>query len=379
MKLRHIPLAMACWSAVQAPASAAPAKAHPISPACGKFAKQIRTYEAYIDDWMKRQNITGFTVGFTKDGCEWVRGFGLADVENNVAMEADSSYRYASVQKSMTAVAVLQLVEQGKIKLDEAIQTYVPYFPKKRFPITVRQLLGHLGGIAHYPHPQRTKDLTVPLTTRETIALFADEELAAEPGTKFVYSTFGYNLLGAAIEQVSGQSYGDYMRDHVFVPADMAGTMMEDPLKIVPKRVRGYQLIDGKLANSMFVNVSNRFAAGGTRGTVPDLLHFMNAINQGKLLNKESVALMYAPMKTKDGAVSGQDHTAGYTMSWNLQVRNGSWFVHNDGGQPETRTFMLNYPEKNYTFAMAQNIEKNGNGEEVFKLYELILGQKFSF
>jgi CubicO group peptidase (beta-lactamase class C family) len=364
--------------ALAALSSGSAAAASDIPSGCKGYAPQIAEYRKFIRQWIKAQKIPGMTVGFTRDGCFWSEGFGYSDLENGVPATSRSSYRYASIQKSMTATAVLQLAEQGRLDLDAPIQTYVPYYPAKSFPITARQLLRHLGGIAHYPRPEATKNLTRRLTTRETLALFADDDLVAEPGTKFSYSTFGYNLLGAAIEGASGRPYADYMREQVWGPAGMSDTRMDDPAAIIPNRVRGYEEeAGGQLRNAQFVDVSNRFAGGGARGTVPDMLRFMKALNEGKLLSRASLALMYAPARTRDGAIAGQPHTQGYTMGWNLQVRGDSWFVHNDGGQPETSTFILNYPAKNFSFAMAQNIQKSGSPEAIFKLYELILREKF--
>jgi CubicO group peptidase (beta-lactamase class C family) len=325
---------------------------------------------------MVKYDVPGLTIGFVKDGQMWVRGFGLADVENRVAATDSSAYRLASVQKSMTAVAVLQLVEQGKLNLDAEIQTYVPYFPRKRYPITVRQLLGHLGGIAHYVNRDIEQHITVHKSTREAIAIFEGFDLVAEPGTTFSYSSYGYNLLGAAIEEASGQAYGDYMREHVWSPAGMYDTRMDDPFALIPNRVRGYQWSDSGIANSEFIDVSSRFAAGGTRGTVPDLLRFMQALNDGRLLGRKSVALMYTPMRTRSGSISGFPHTGGYGMGWNIAPQpSGELVVLNDGGQQETRTFILNCPSQHFAMAIAQNLERDTGGALIFRLYQLVLGK----
>jgi CubicO group peptidase (beta-lactamase class C family) len=327
---------------------------------------------------MVKYGVPGLTIGFVKDGQMWVRGFGLADVENRVAATDSSAYRLASVQKSMTAVAVLQLVEQGKLNLDAEIQTYVPYFPRKRYPITVRQLLGHLGGIAHYVNRDIEQHITVHKSTREAIDLFAGFDLVAEPGTTFSYSSYGYNLLGAAIEEASGQTYGDYMREHVWSPAGMHDTRMDEPLVLIPNRVRGYQWSDSGIANSEFIDVSSRFAAGGTRGTVPDLLRFMQALNDGRLLGRKSVALMYTRMRTRSGSISGFPHTGGYGMGWNIAPQpSGELVVLNDGGQQETRTFILNCPSQRFSMAIAQNLERDTGGALIFRLYQLVLGKPF--
>ncbi len=343
-----------------------------------KYADKLRAFEEFVRGQMEKNKTPGMTIGFIKDDYVWVKGFGYADLENKTPAKAESAYRFASVQKSMTAAAVLQLVEQGKINLDAEIQTYVPYFPKKKYSITVRQLLHHLGGIPHYVNRETEQHIKEHKTTREAIAIFENFDLVAEPGTKFSYSSYGYNLLGAAIEGASKQPYADYMREHIWQPLGMKDTRMDDPLAVIPNRVRGYQLINNELKNSEFINVSSRFAAGGTRGTVVDLLKFMKGLNDGKLLSSKSVDLMYSPTKTRDDNISGFPKTAGYAMGWNLAPQKSGLVIINDGGQQETRTFILNFPAKKFALAVAQNLEKDDDGAIIFRLYELVLNEKFS-
>src|SRR5262245_5619827 len=200
----------------------------------------------------------------------------------------------------MTAVAVIQLADAGKIDLDAEIQTYVPYFPRKGHPVTVRQLLGHLGGIPHYRNFEKELHIKEHKTTREAIDIFKDFDLVAEPGTKYQYSSYGFNLLGAAVEGASSQSYGDYMREHVWAPLGMKDTRMDDPADIIPNRVHGYDWEGGKLRNSEFVDVSSRFAGGGTRSTVLDLLKFARGFTDSKLVSAGRVKEMTRPMRLAD-------------------------------------------------------------------------------
>jgi CubicO group peptidase (beta-lactamase class C family) len=375
MNLKAFGLAALAIPVLLASAPAAAASAGPAG-SDDAHAQRLQLFEDHVRAWMKKEEIPGFTIGFVKDGRMWVRGFGFADLENRVPATAESAYRYASVQKSMTAAAILQLVEKGKISLDAEIQAYVPYYPRKPWPVTIRQLLGHLGGVPHYVNREIEQHFTTHKDTRQAIKVFENYDLVAEPGTRFSYTTYGYNLLGAAIEGASGQSYADYMRDHVWRPSGMFATAMDDPLLLVPHRVRGYQLIDGQLRNSEFIDVSSRFAGGGTRGTVPDLLRFMAALNEGKLLSRTSLSLMFTPMKTRDGGHSGFPKTEGYAMGWNVVRRDGGLILLNDGGQQETRTLILSVPERGFAIAMAQNLEKDTSAEPLFELYEIVLGTR---
>ena len=133
--------------------------------------------------------VPGISVGFIKDGVIWTNGYGFADVENRSPAKSESMYRMASVNKPMTALAILQLTKKGKIDLDAEVQTYVPYFPKKKFPVTVRQLLGHIAGISHYKDYDKEGHFKDRKNTREAIAVFEDFDLVNEPGTRYSYST----------------------------------------------------------------------------------------------------------------------------------------------------------------------------------------------
>jgi CubicO group peptidase (beta-lactamase class C family) len=144
------------------------------------------------------------------------------------------------------------LAERGRSTSMPRFSGYVSYYPTKPWPITVRQLLGHLGGIPHYVNRDDEQHITVHKTTREAVAIFAGYELVAEPGTRSSYSSYGYNLLGAALEGVTGRGYGDVMRDLVWGPLGMASVQLDDPYRLIDNRVRGYRLVDGELRNSEF-------------------------------------------------------------------------------------------------------------------------------
>ena len=227
--------------------------------------EELKQFDDFVALQMKLDKTPGLTIGFIKDNFEWVKGYGFADLENKVPARAESAYRLASVTKSMTAVAIMQLVEKKKIDLDAEVQTYVPYFPKKQWPVTVRQVLGHIGGISHYKDPEKELHIKEHRSTREAIAIFQDFDLVAEPGTRYHSSSDGYNLLGALVESASGMSFGEYMKQNVWGPAGMSSTRMDDPEDVIPNRVRGYRLLKGEVKNSEFIDISSRFAAGGTR------------------------------------------------------------------------------------------------------------------
>lgn len=337
-----------------------------------KFAEKIRRIEDFVNRQMRSEGTVGLTIGFIKDDFEWVKGFGFADLENNIKAKRESSYRMASVTKPMTAIAIAKLVEEGKINFDDEVQKYVPYFPNKKYPITIRQLLGHLGGISHYKNYDLEGHIKVHKSTKESIEIFADFDLVQKPGTFYSYSSYGFNLLGAVIESASGKSYGEYMRENVWMPLEMKDTMMDDPLLIIPNRVKGYQMIDGEIRNSEFVDISSRFASGGTRSTVPDMLNMAKNLYEEKLLSELMLREMWSSQYTADGQYIG------YGYGWSTPVVNGRFVVGHGGSQQETKTYILSVPEKKFAAAVAINFENAEPSAYAAKLFEIILEEPWS-
>ncbi len=333
---------------------------------------QLKEFEDFVVRQMTVDKIPGLSIGFMKGGELWAKGFGFADLENKLPARAESMYRLASVAKPMTAAAVLQLAEKGKLDLDAEVQTYVPYFPKKNFPVTVRQLLGHLGGISHYKNYDAEGRFKDHKNTRQSIAVFENFDLVAEPGTRFSYTSYGYNLLGAVIEGASGQSYADYMRENVWKPLGMNDIRLDNPREIIPNRVRGYENNAGQIRNSEFVDISSRFAAGGTRAPVVDLLKFGKGISDGKILSKASLDLMFNSMVTKSGTLTN------YGAGWDTAPTNGRFAVSHSGGQQETSTYLFSFPSRDLVIAVMSNLEGANTSLYAAKLFEMLTGEAWN-
>lgn len=339
--------------------------------ATDKYAARLRVFEEFVRQQMTKDKIPGMTIGFSKDGYQWVKGFGYADLENKIPAKAESAYRLASVTKTMTGTAIVQLMERGKINLDSEIQTYVPYYPKQKWPVTVKQLLAHLGG-------GQTGSGFGPeyVTPREVVARIAKYPIKNEPGVKFDYQTSGYNLLGAAIEEISGQSFGDYLRENLWQPLGMKDTRMDSVPAIIPNRVQGYELVNGEIRNAPYLDVSARFGGGGAIGTVPDLLRWAQGVESGRILSKQSLDLMFTPVATKGGRYAGLgDGDWYYTLGWLVFPVNGHFVMYNDGGQTGTNTMVLRIPSENLSIAFACNLMTIDRMPYIKKLYEAITDQ----
>jgi CubicO group peptidase (beta-lactamase class C family) len=327
------------------------AKASAAAPRETAFPPEVqRALETLMRAELAKGPHAGMSVGVVHGGMRWVRGYGLRDLGHRLPATPRTTYRMASITKSFTAVAVLQLVQEGKLDLDADIRTLVPSFPEKPWPVTVRQLLGHLGGVSHYDGPDAAEN-TRHLSTAEALALFADKPLVVEPGTRFVYTTWGYNLLGAAIEKASGKAYGDYLKAHVFRPAGMRTAALDDHRTRDKHHAVGYRPKHHQLVPSQFLDVSSRFAGGGTRASVEDLLAFGQALLQHRLVSAETARMMQLPMSTREGQLTD------YGMGFATYPLRGRYMVTHAGGQPETTSLVVVLPAENIVIAIASNLE----------------------
>lgn len=279
--------------------------------------------------------------------------FGLADIENNVRAATGTVFRLASISKPITAVAALQLAEQGKLELDAPVQRYVPSFPKKPWPITPRQLLAHLSGIRHYRGPEELLSTRHFYDLAEPLKLFADDPLEFEPGTRFRYSTYGYNLLGLVVERAAGMKFTDYLRHKIFLPAGAHRIQPDDVFRIIPNRARGYRISpSGTIQNCALADTSNKIPGGGLLATAEDLVRFALALLEGRLLTPATLQQMFTPQKTRDG------RSTGYGLGWYVTERDGKKWVWHSGSQPGTSTDLLLLPERGLVVAVLTNLER---------------------
>jgi len=332
---------------------APPLRAQVIGPPGALAPAKVEAIEAAVSGTMSELGIPGLSLALATDGeIRIANGYGLADVENNVPAKAVTVYRLASVSKPITAAAVLQLAERGSLDLDAPIQKYCPAFPEKPWPVTGRQLLGHLGGVRHYAEnePVNTRRFA---GVREGLDLFKDDPLAVEPGSRFLYSTYGYSLLGCAVESASGQAFADYLRDKVFRPAGMERTRPDDVRGLVPNRAQGYvKDASGELLNSPLADVSYKVPGGGLVGTAPDVARFALALADGSLLKKrDSLAQMLTRQKTRDGKVTG------YGLGWTLGERHRHREVWHTGGQERVSNVVYWQPDASLVVVLLSNLE----------------------
>jgi serine beta-lactamase-like protein LACTB, mitochondrial len=266
---------------------------------------------------MEKDHLPSLSVAVGRDGkVVFAEAYGLADVENSVPATPRSVYRIGSVSKPLTATVALRLAERGELDLDAPIQADCPAFPDKGVPITARLLLAHQGGIRDYDYRRFAEEY---LSNRryeslaDALSVFKDDPLVAPPGTEFHYSSFGYVLLGCALEGAGGAPYKELLRRHVLDPAGMAQTRLDEPREIVPQRAHGYGTADdGSWTNAVYVDLSDRFPAGGLLSTPSDLVAFGNALLAGRLVGSELLEAAWSHQSTADGTATA------YGLGWHL-------------------------------------------------------------
>jgi serine beta-lactamase-like protein LACTB, mitochondrial len=347
----------------------------------GKISEETRQQlEAAVSGFMAASKAPGVSAAVVENGQEvWSGGFGMADLENLVPATPKTLFRLGSVSKPITSTAAMELWEQGKIDLDAPVQNYCSAFPTKPWPVTTRELLGHLGGIRHYrvaegtaqlrddPEIGNTKHFDDPISGGLTF--FAGDPLVAQPGTKFHYSTQGYTLVGCAIEGASGEKYVDFVRESVFERANMNDTQSDDPYKIVPHRTRFYQKDkSGAVLNADFLDSSYKIPGGGWLSSADDLAQFETALLNDRLMKRQTRDLMWTPQKTTDGKATR------YALGWFTSQIGDRAMVEHTGGQQGTSTVIIIAPEQNDGVVVLINLEDVDAGALGTALIKIVLG-----
>ncbi|REK12744.1 MAG: class A beta-lactamase-related serine hydrolase [Planctomycetota bacterium] len=312
-------------------------------------AETKQAIDEAAEAFREKQRVPGLSIAVAVDlEPAYEKGYGLADVENEVPATAESVYRLASISKMLTAVAALQLVEAGKLDLATPIQEYVE-FPEKQAPITCKHLLAHQSGIRHYKGDEVRSNIAYA-NVSDPFHVFANDPLLFAPGEKFSYTTYGYNVLGAAIEGASGQRYVAYVLEHIAKPSGMETLRPDSPYKLIPHRAAGYRMSGPVLVNDISVDVSNKIPGGGWCSEAGDLVRFACALCDGKLLEPETLEEMWTARKT-----AGGDET-GYGYGCNIRTLDGDRRISHSGGQPKVSTFLTYSPAQKTAVAVMTNL-----------------------
>jgi D-alanyl-D-alanine carboxypeptidase len=278
------------------------------------------------------------------------KGYGMADLEQGTRVDPSNVFRLCSVTKQFTAVAILQLVEAGKLGLDDDIRKYLPDYPTRSAAITVAQLLNHTAGIPDIDlsRPEWKKRWAEVVTPDEAIAATNTLPLDFAPGTDWKYSNNGYALLGKIIEQVSGESYADYVRKHLFAPAKMEHSYYADSEPIIPGRIPGYSRSGKKWTNALVFNMTITYSGGALLSTVDDMWRWEQALEAGQLVKPELLTKARTEVVLPDGRGSH------YGLGWEVDRVGDHPMTCHGGGIPGYSAFEISVPDAGlYVVALA--------------------------
>jgi len=313
------------------------------------------TVEEFVNPELRAQHIPGVALAVVRDGrIILAAGYGMVNVELGVPTKPESIFQTGSVGKQFTATAVMMLVEESKVGLDDKISKYFPDSPPAWKEITVRHLLTHTSGIPDYTEEKSGGGINMrtDYTEEELVKKIAGLPLDFQPGEKWSYSNSGYLILGVLIHHVSGEFYGNFLQRRVFQPLQMTSTRIISEADIIPNRSAGYRLVKGELKNQEWVSPSlNTTADGALYTNVLDLAKWDAALYTEKLLKKSSFDQMWTPVKLNSGK------TSPYGFGWRVTEVNGHRLLEHGGAWQGFTMHILRYVDDKLTTIVMTNLD----------------------
>lgn len=304
--------------------------------------------QAYLETEMKAQQIPGVALAVIRNGeIVLAKGYGYANVEHQTPVKPETIFQSGSMGKQFTATAVMLLMEDGKLAIDDKITKYFPDSPDSWRNITIRHLLTHTSGMTDYPEGF---DFRRDYTEDELYQRAKQIPLAFQPGDKWSYSNLGYVMLGILIHKVSGKFYGDFLNERVFKPLGMSSTRVISEADIIPNRAAGYRLEKNELKNQNWVSPSlNTTADGALYMNVYDMARWDAALYGEKLLKRSSLEQMWTPVKLNNG----QTHPYGF--GWALGNVSGHRMVQHGGSWQGFKAQIIRYVDDKLTIVLFAN------------------------
>jgi len=325
--------------------------------------------DKYIRHEMEVRSVPGLAFAVTENDRTIKKGaYGLANIETGSSVERDSVFELASVTKPITAVAVMMLVQEGRIGLEDSIGKYVADTPQAWHEITIGELLSHTSGLREYGLVQCNGSEPLDISTKQQFDDLVKSPLLFPPGTGAQYSDPGYFLLGMVIEKVTGLKYRDFLQARIFGPVSMNDTSILDQSAIISKRVSSYTLREGHLKNARRGWQHELPSWYGIWSTVDDMVRFDAALSSGSLLKPETLQQMWTPAALKNGKTATIEGMS-YGLGWFVSSAAGHRIVAHPGW---TGTFYLKYPDDGVSIILLSNLDA-GSGSANTKIAQGIL------
>ena len=321
--------------------------------------------DAAVEAQRNAQKIPGVSLAVCRDGrVVKASGYGLGNVEWSAPVTPETIFQTGSVGKQFTAMAVMMLVEENRIGLDDKLTKYVPESPGIWNHVTIRNLLTHTSGISDYGGEEDLMGKGVinfrkDYTEEELIPAFAKMKMDFQPGEKWSYSNTGYVLLGIVIHRVTGKFYGDFLQERIFQRLGMSSTGIISEANIVPQRSGGYRLVKGELKNQEWVSPTlNTTADGALYTNVLDLAKWDAALREKKFVTPSSYELMWSPVKLNDGK------TFPYGFGWFLSEKGGRKAVSHNGAWQGFTMSIARYLNEGLTVIVMTNLDSDNSKPE---------------
>lgn len=311
-------------------------------------------FDNKVNALLAKNKTVGCAIAYSEGGrLKFSKGYGFANLEHKVKMRPDHVHELASVSKQFTAVSILQLVEAGKLKLDEPIDRFFEGAPDAWKKITIRHLLNHTSGLPDYIG---ATNMATEVPEARMVGAILDKPLLFEPGTKWQYSNSGYMLLGLLVAKVSSQTFGEYMQKNLFDPAGLKTAVWNDTRSIIPNRADGYSLRSGSVVKEGFTSSSlSKTGDGQIMASALDLIAWAKALDEGKLLKPATVAQMNEICEPSKADRNGAP--AGYGFGVMLRKPEGKLIQHHGGGWMGTNTHLARYISEGKTIVILCNSE----------------------
>jgi CubicO group peptidase (beta-lactamase class C family) len=314
---------------------------------------QAQSLESKIDKILRTQfktNETGVSALVAKDGnVIYRKAFGKADLELDVNMTSKNVFEVGSITKQFTSVAILMLLEEGKLSLDDEITKFIPTYPTNGKKITIHHLLTHTSGIKSYTSMQRFGEvMTIDETPLKFIDFFKNEPMDFDPGEKYLYNNSGYFILGYIVEKVSGTSYPKFIQERIFDAIDMKSSYYGSHKKLIKNRASGYQK-GAEFSNAQYISLTLPYAAGSIMSNVDDMLKWQTAITNNVFLKKATIDKAF----TNYTLINGDKINYGY--GWSINEINDVPTIEHGGAIPGYLSMGVFVPSKNIYVILFSN------------------------
>ena len=356
-----------------------------LAPVSTLAAGVTQTTQNEVDQAMQgqlvEQRIAGMTLVVVRDGTViYGKGYGYADRETARPVKPEDRFEIGSISKSFTATAIMLLVEDGKISLDDKLDKFIASAPPQWSGITIRHLLSHTSGLPEYPDDPTFTDLLANKILREDDMLgrFKAYPLGWEPGTKYRYSNVGYDILGIVVRMVSGKPYFDFLKERVFAPLGMHSARQVAPKPERAGSAIGYELRAGKhvpFVTTDAMSIYLGMAASGLELSAMDMAKWDAALYSDKILKQSTLALMWTNSALVQAANANSPDIY-YGLGWQLRTQNGKRWVYHSGGMPGYVTDFMRYPDQKLTIIVFTNLsDQQANARKIVNAVAPMFGQ----